>query len=320
MTKKLIGGQAVIEGVLMKSDSSWCVSVRKSDNSIVSVKERYSPVSEEYPFLKIPFLRGVVNLFEMLYIGIKALTISSDIQMADQEKKDALEKINPSAEPDTIDDTLPPSPEYKSSFSVKDLILSFTLSMTVALLFFMILPHYITQKLIKLSPATFKFHLFEGFLRFSFFLFYVLFISCFKDIKRVFQYHGAEHKSVFCYESGQDLTIENTKKFLPYHPRCGTNFIFIVMVISIIIFSFIKTGNFATQIGLKILLIPLIAGISYEMLRLGARFKIFSFFNLPGIYFQRLTALEPDDQMIEVALNSLVAVREMEELDVPKDN
>jgi uncharacterized protein YqhQ len=315
LTDKLIGGQAVIEGVLMKSDASWCVSVRKKDNSIVTIKKNFTSLGDRFTLFKIPFLRGVVNLFEMLFIGIKALTISSNIQIQDQESP------IPSDRDDHISKPFfePYNPE--KGFSKWDLLWSFSVSAIIAVLIFMVLPHYIVESSFKIKPVSLKFHLFEGLIRFLFFFAYVIFISMFKDIKRVFKYHGAEHKCVYCYEANKKLILENAKKFSPYHPRCGTNFIFIVMITSIIIFSFIKSGSFISQIGLKLLLVPVIAGISYELLRLGAKIRVLSFLNYPGILFQRLTALEPDDSMIEVALRSLTSVLEMEKIDyVPEED
>jgi uncharacterized protein YqhQ len=273
---KTVGGLAVIEGVMMRCENKINTSVRKN-NKIISKKKI---LKKKNKFLKLFFIRGVVNMYEMLKIGMETLTWSADQQAEKNEK-----------------------------ISKTEIIFSLLLSVLFAVLIFIVAPFYLT-KLISQSQGM-LFNIIDGVIRVIIFIIYILAISLMKDIKRVFQYHGAEHKTVHCYESGKKLTYENVKKFPTLHSRCGSSFLIIVLVISILVFSFIISPKWYYKLGFRILLIPVIIGISYEVLRLADKFKDNFFFNLlnkPGLWIQKITTKEPDKKQIEVAIYSLKKV------------
>jgi uncharacterized protein YqhQ len=279
-----IGGQAVIEGVLMRAPRSLAIAVRRPDGEIVVKRERVVPLSERYPFFKLRLVRGAVALFSSLVIGIKALSFSANEALAEGEKK---EEMSP-------------------------LVMGGT--MAVALLFgillFFILPLYLTNLLKPvIGDSNIIFNLVDGFIRVIVFLLYVFSISRMNDIQRVFQYHGAEHKSIFAFEAGSPLTVENVGRYSRLHPRCGTSFLLIVMLISILVFSLIpKPWPFYLKAGSRVILLPLIAGLSYELLKWSARHEksaLVRFCIAPGLALQRLTTREPDDAQLEVAIRSM---------------
>jgi uncharacterized protein YqhQ len=284
MEKINIGGQAVIEGVMMRAPRSMAIAVRRPDGEIVVKRNRVVPLSERFPVVKLPLVRGAVALFSSLIIGIKALNYSANEALAEGEKKEEI-----------------------SSLAMGG-------TMAVALLFgillFFILPLYLTNLLKPfIGESNIAFNLVDGVIRVIVFLLYIFSISKMKDIQRVFQYHGAEHKSIFAFESGQDLTVENVKRFSRLHPRCGTSFLLIVMLVSILIFSLIpKLWPFYLKAGARIVLLPLIAGVSYELLKWSARHDTSLLVRLliaPGLALQKLTTREPDDDQVEVAIRSM---------------
>jgi uncharacterized protein YqhQ len=273
---KLVGGQAVIEGVMMRCNDKINTSVRKG-KKIISKK---NTLKKKNKFLKIFFIRGIINMYEMLKIGMETLTWSADQQAEKNEKISRLE-----------------------------IIFSLILSVLFAILIFIVAPFYLTKLISKNQGILFN--IVDGIIRVLIFIIYILSISLMKDIKRVFQYHGAEHKVVHCYESGKKLTYENVKKFTTLHSRCGSSFLIIVLVISIIVFSFIVSPKWYYKLVFRILLIPIIIGISYEVLKLADKFKDNFFFNIlnkPGLWIQKITTKEPDKQQIEVAIHSLKKV------------
>ncbi|MBW2997561.1 DUF1385 domain-containing protein, partial [Candidatus Woesearchaeota archaeon] len=243
MAKKCahVGGQAVIEGVLMKNESKIAIAVRKPNKKISLKKMRYPSIAKKVKFLGWPFCRGIVNLIEMLVLGIKALNYSANESMGEKD-----EKIT------------------KTEFAVTTII-----AMSVAVGLFILLPLYLT-KITRTEGILFN--LIDGVIRVVIFVLYILVISLMKDVKRLFEYHGAEHKTVNCYEAGKKITLKNVKKYTTSHRRCGTTFLLIVLVISILIFSLIVTDSFWIKFAGRILLLPVIAGISYELLKLGAKF------------------------------------------------
>ncbi len=284
MEKINIGGQAVIEGVMMRAPRSIAIAVRRPDGEIVVKRNQVVPLSERCPALKLPLLRGAAALFSSLVIGIKALNYSANEAMAEGEKKEEISTLAMGG------------------------------TMAVALLFgillFFILPLYITKLLVPvIGDSNLVFNLVDGVIRVIVFLLYILSISRMKDIQRVFQYHGAEHKSIFAFESGLALTVENAKRFSRLHPRCGTSFLLIVMLVSVFVFSLIpETWPFYLKAGARVVLLPLIAGISYEFLKWSARNDSSSLVRLlitPGLALQKLTTREPDDDQLEVALRSM---------------
>jgi uncharacterized protein YqhQ len=285
MSKINIGGQAVIEGVMMRAPRSVAVAVRRPTGEIVVRKDLVVPVSERFPILKMPVIRGAVALVTSLVMGMKALNFSANeaIVEAGQDKQE----MSPMVMGGTI---------------------------AVALLFgvalFFILPLYLTKLLVPLiGSSNVAFNLVDGVIRVAVFLLYVFSISRMSDIKRVFQYHGAEHKSIFAFEAGESLTVENVKKFSRLHPRCGTSFLLIVMLVSIFIFSLIpKLWPFYLKAGARVVLLPLIAGVSYEFLKWSARHEKSSLVRAliaPGLALQRLTTREPDESQLEVAIRSM---------------
>lgn len=268
----IVGGQAVIEGVMMRSPSSFCVAVRKKEGEIVEHTEKIN-----VPQIKIPLIRGVYVLFHALSIGIKSLNISANL--FEEEKP-------------------------MSKFSM---VLSILFALGFGILIFFWLPLFLTE-ILKIKN-NFYFNLVDGLFRLVIFFLYILILNLFNDFKRFFAYHGAEHKVVHTYEAGEELTIENAKKKSPLHPRCGTSFLLFVVVLSIFVFSLIpKELNFISKFSFRLLLLPLIAGLSYEAIRLSYYLRnnwIGKTLALPGLILQKLTTRQPDDSMLEVAIFSL---------------
>ena len=303
--KMSFGGQGVIEGVMMKSPNYIAVSVRKEDGSIASMHEKLKPKSK---LAKIFFIRGIYNLIEMLFIGVKALIWSGN-QAAEEEGKEG----------------------KKEEFSTFDIILLLLTSFGFALLLFVALPYVLTIFTgVKEEVQPFIFNLIDGIIKIAIFIIYILVISRMNDVKRIFQYHGAEHMSVHCLEHKEKLTVENVRKYPTIHPRCGSSFLMLVFIISILMFSIIPSivllfypdflsFSFIIQklilFPIRILCIPFIAGISYEVLKFTDRYQknpVVHVVAIPGLWLQKLTTKKPDDSMIEVAINSLSKVIELE--------
>jgi uncharacterized protein YqhQ len=273
-----VGGQALLEGVMMRYKNKVAYAARlEKSGKIVSKVENIHPLSDKYTFLKLPFIRGTVNLFSSLVVGMKALSWSANAQI---EKKD--EKI-----------------------SGKEMGITIAISLVIAIGVFVLLPLFLTKLFIHQNG--FLFNLIDGMLRVFVFVIYIFLISSMKDVKRLFRYHGAEHKAVYCYENKLPLTVDNAKKFSRLHPRCGTNFVVIVLFVMIFLHTFIYSNNFLLQFSFRLLLLPVIAGVSYEILMVSFKHKNFVTKGVIqfGFLFQRLTTKEPDDGMVEVALKSL---------------
>ena len=285
-TKKLnVGGQAVIEGVMMRSPNYWAVAVRKPDGGIEVKKDKLQLLSEKHKLGKMPVIRGVLMLVSALVLGIKALNFSANVAYDEEEEM--------------------------SDWAIYGTI---TLAFAIAIGVFFLLPLFLT-KLCNFQ-SYFMFNVVDGIIRIIFFLGYVYIISKFKDIKRIFEYHGAEHKVIYSYEEDKSLSVENAKKYSTLHPRCGTSFLIIVLLISILIFSAVpKTSPFYIKALSRIVFIPLIAGLSYEVLKLSAKFKdnfLVNLFIKPGLWLQKITTSEPDEKQIEVALAALESVLNLE--------
>jgi uncharacterized protein YqhQ len=289
MEKIHVGGQAIIEGVMMRAPRSVAIAVRRPNGEIVVKKELMIPLSERYPIVKFPIIRGAVALFQSLIIGIKALNFSANQAMTEEEKQGEKEELS-----------------------------SWAMAGTMAVAFgfgiglFFVLPLYATKWLTQaslVSDNNIVFNLVDGVIRVAVFLIYIWGISRMGDIKRVFQYHGAEHKSIFAYEAGETLTVDNVRRYSRLHPRCGTSFLRIVMLVSIAVFSLIpKLWPFYLKAGSRVVLLPLIAGISYEFLKWSAKHDsnpLVKMIISPGLALQRLTTGEPDDSQLEVAIRSL---------------
>lgn len=287
MGKLSVGGQAVIEGVMMRGPGKVATAVRSPEGRIEVEKGPVHSIADRYPILKKPMLRGSVSLVESLVLGIRSLSYSA--KMAGEEDE---------------------------QLSDKEMAGTIIFAFVLAAILFIAIPtgaakffHFVTDDPVFLN-------LMEGFLRLAIFLGYIWGISCMKDIRRVFQYHGAEHKTIHCYEAGLPLTVENVQKFSRLHPRCGTNFLLIVMLVSIFVFAFLGWPSLIERIASRIVLLPVVAGISYELIRFAGRttnpiaLKLIQ----PGLWLQYLTTRPPEDDMVEVAIESLKAVLPEEEI------
>lgn len=292
MTKKLsVGGQAVIEGVMMRGPGKIAVAVRKPNGEITVDLKDAGSVSDRYPILKKPFLRGVVSLVESLSYGMKALSFSAQASGEEDEGEESMSSL-----------------ELAGTIAV---------SVGLAVLLFVVLPTGAMKLLQNEGFSPMVLNLCEGLLRLGIFLLYIWGISRQKDIQRVFQYHGAEHKTIYTYEHGLPLRVENVRLFSTLHPRCGTNFLMIVMLISIFIFTFLGWPSLWERILSRILLMPVVAGISYEIIRFAGKHMDKPWVRaaiLPGLALQKLTTRQPDDDQIEVAIASLKAVLPPEEI------
>ncbi len=294
-----IGGQAVIEGVMMRNKDKYAVAVRKPDNNIeVSVKNCTNPAGK-YRFLKLPIIRGIFNFIDSLVVGMSTLSYSASFYEDD--------------EPDAKENKKPKKVKSKEQEEKEEkVMMTFTiiLSIVMAVAIFMIAPYYVSRLFAAFIKNDTAVILIEGMVRLVFFIVYVKLISLMKDIKRVYMYHGAEHKCINCIEHGLDLTVENVLKSSKEHKRCGTSFLLIVMCISIVFFMFIRVDSPVLRLVLRVLLVPVIAGVSYEVLRLAGNSdsKLMDIVSRPGLWLQHLTTSEPDADMVEVAIASVEAV------------
>jgi uncharacterized protein YqhQ len=302
MKKTSIGGQALIEGLLMMGPKNAAIAVRKPDGEIV-VDLR--PLPPKKTLSKVPVVRGVINFFSQMVLGIKALMYSAEFFDTEEEE----------AKPSKVDAFIDRifGDKFKDAAIYFAVILSILLSVSL----FILLPNLLASFLRfdkDTGTGVILYNLFEGLIRIFLFFLYISLASRMKDIKRVWEYHGAEHKTIHCYEHGDELTVENVRKYSTKHPRCGTSFMFLVMIVSILVFSFLGWHEIWVNILSRIILIPLVAGLSYELLKFAGRhsdWKIVKVINTPGLAFQYFTTSEPDDDQIEVALaafkNVLVA-------------
>ena len=292
-----IGGQAVIEGVMMKNMDRYAVSVRKPNGKIETKVEECVSFAEKHPLFQLPVFRGMANFLESMVIGMKTLNYSASFYEDEEEQtesrtKQLLEKIL----------------GEKAEKIIMGIVLVFSLAISIGL--FMILPYIASEALGKLIRNEYVILFMEGIIRIAIFLGYIVLISRMEDIKRVFMYHGAEHKTINCLEAGVPLTPENVDNFSRLHKRCGTSFIFIVMIISMVFFFFIRVDNIWLRIVLRLLFLPLVAGVSYEFIRLAGSsdHPLVQIFSKPGLALQKLTTKEPDHSMIEVAIASVEGV------------
>ena len=280
------GGQALIEGVMMNGRENTAIAVRKASGTISVRVEKLNRWGDRYKFLKWPLVRGSVSLIESMIIGFKALTYSAN-ESAEYEEEE---------------------------LSTKDVILSVAIALVLGIGLFFVLPVLLAHLLTPLVSSSFGQNLIEGLIRVAVFLIYVAAISNMKEIARVFQYHGAEHKTIFCYEAGEELTVENVRRQQKYHPRCGTSFMFVLIIIativSSIVFSIVEVTNPFLRMLAHLILLPLVVGISYEFNRYAGRSEsvISRALRWPGLMIQHLTVFEPDDSMIEVAITAMKEV------------
>ncbi len=300
--KTSIGGQAVIEGVMMRGPKKIATAVRKPDGEI---EMEVNPIGKarSNKIVKLPIIRGCVNFFDSMITGVKALMYSAKFFELDEDGNQIEE------EPGKFEAWLEKKLGSEKALNIV-IYSSVILSLFLSVGLFILLPTVITGFLKGLIANHFLLTLSEGVVRILIFLVYLTLVSQMKDIKRVFMYHGAEHKTIHCYESGEELTVENVRKHTRLHPRCGTSFLLIVMVISIIVFSFISWNNPITRLLLRLALLPVVAGISYEIIKFAGRHdnKFTAIISAPGMWLQYITTNEPDDSQIEVAIASLTAV------------
>lgn len=288
-----IGGQAVLEGVMMKNKDTYAVAVRKSDGEIVVEKKEYKSLFGNGAVTRWPLVRGVVNFIDSLVLGMSSLSFSSSFF----EEEDTKEQSEQQAA----------KKEKQEHVMMGGTIV---LSIVLAVALFMLLPYWLSTLFSGFGWSDTAIALVEGVLRVLIFLAYIVGISLMKDIQRVYMYHGAEHKCINCIEHGMDLNVENVRKSSRLHKRCGTSFLFFVIMVSVILFIFIRVDSPLLRVLVRILLIPVIAGISYELIRLAGRSegKVIGLLSKPGMLLQKLTTREPDDDMIEVGIASVEAV------------
>ena len=292
-----IGGQAVIEGIMMRNKDKYSVAVRKPDNEIEVVIKRCKSPEKRSRICNVPIIRGIVNFVDALVVGISTLTYSSSFYEDPKEQ-----------EPTKMDNVA--KAVFKEKLDSVIMAVTILCSVILAVALFMVAPYYISRLLSKIIVSQWVLNLIEGLVRVLIFIIYILLISMMSDIKRTFMYHGAEHKCINCIEHGMALTVENVRNSSREHKRCGTSFLFIVMFISVIFFIFIRLQNPVLQVVVRILLVPVIAGISYEVIRWAGKSesKAVMIVSKPGMWMQRLTTREPDDSMIEVAIKAVEAV------------
>lgn len=326
MKRVRIGGQAVLEGVMMMGPESYALSVRKPNGEIDVSVTPFQTMTAKHKGLDIPIVRGVLNFIESLYVGISTLMKSSVIsEEAEEEavkaeakaeaKSDLKSEVKTVAKKTKADKSAVNEKSKEENLTKGDLILTLILSLAIAVGVFVLLPAFVANFLYKVTDSNLLVNLAEGILRMLIFLAYIYAISHMKDIKRTFMYHGAEHKTINCMEAGKELTIENVRGTSRFNKRCGTSFIFVVIIISIIVFMFVNTDLMWLRLLSRLLLIPVIAGVSYEFIRYAGRHEnaCANALSSPGLWLQRLTTQEPDDDMIEVAIKSVEGVIDWKE-------
>jgi uncharacterized protein YqhQ len=344
----IVGGQAVIEGVMMRAPHSYAVAVRRPDGKIVVKAERLPSLAEKYPLLKVPVLRGAGILIHSMILGIKALNYSANVAFHEESGESEIEAAKAEALQANLSApvavaTAPAVKEVKQT-STSAALGSMVFAIIFNVLLFIVLPLLLTNMLFvylgggtihaqsesgtwyanawawlqaALHPVrpSISFNLVDGLIRMTFFLIMITTFSFLRDIRRVFEYHGAEHKVVYNWESGEELTVENARRQPRQHPRCGTSFLMVVMLVSIVAFSVVKFDSLFLNFLVRLVLMPLVAGISYEIIRASAKSKFqwfFSFITRPGIWLQNITTKEPDDEQLEVAIYSLKEALKLE--------
>jgi len=292
----LVGGQAVMEGVMMRAPHSYCVAVRKANGEIVTEESPLPRISEKYPIFKLPILRGLGTLGHAMALGIKALRFSANASLADLAK-----------------------PEEKPvELSGWMLTLNLLFSLGFFLFLYKFVPLFLATKLGHVLPSShqrLEVNLMDGVIRLLLLMGFLWGISRMKDMRRMFQYHGAEHKVVFNFESGQPVSVENAQKFVTFHPRCGTSFLLVVMLIAIPVYAFLPFDGFLVKLLARIALLPLVLGISYELIRFAAKHQqsLMALLTRPGLWLQRITTKPPTDEQTAVAIHALEGAMQLEE-------
>ena len=300
MKSSNIGGQAVMEGVMMMNKDHYSVAVRRPDGEIEVKVEQHKPLTKHKGLLKVPILRGVFSFADSMIVGMSSLMYSASFYEDEEEEK---------KKPATKEE----EEQQKAKKEKTDKLMMYgtvTFSVVIAVVLFLMVPYFLSELLHKAGAGTTLTAVAEAFVRVALFLGYLAAISRMEDIQRVFMYHGAEHKCINCIEHGLPLTVENVRKSSKHHKRCGTSFLLIVMLISILFFMFIRVDSKPLQLLLRLVLIPVIAGVSYEFIRLAGRYDnpVVNMLSVPGLLMQRMTTKEPGDEMIEVGIASVEAV------------
>jgi uncharacterized protein YqhQ len=290
----LVGGQAVMEGVMMRAPHSYCVAVRKPNGEVITDEKALARISEKYPLFKYPILRGLGTLAQAMSLGIKALRFSANA---------------------ALDDGAPGKKPMEISSWAMTLNLMFSLGFFIFLYKFV--PLWLATKLGTVYHAAeghIAINIVDGVLRLAIFLGFLALVSRMKDIRRVFEYHGAEHRVVFNYESGNPVTVENAQRFTTFHPRCGTSFLLVVMVISMVMYALMPVEGFVGRFAIRIALLPVIAGLSYELIRFAAKRQgsLLAALTSPGLWLQRITTKEPSDEQTAIAIRALDGAMELE--------
>jgi uncharacterized protein YqhQ len=293
----LVGGQAVMEGVMMRAPHSYCTAVRRASGEIVTEESPLPRVSETYPIFKYPILRGVGTLGQAMWLGVKALKFSANVAMADENDNEGK----------------PEKTEIPAWVMTANMVFSFVFFIAL----YKLVPLWLTTQLTHVYPAVenrILFNLVDGVIRIVIFVSFLFALSRYKDIHRVFEFHGAEHKVVFNFESGKPVTTANSQKFVTFHPRCGTSFLLVVMVISMILYTLLPLDGFAAKFAARIVLLPLIAGLSYELIRFAARKRgsLLALMTAPGLWLQKITTQPPTDAEVEVAIHALEGAMALE--------
>ncbi len=291
----LIGGQAVMEGVMMRAPHSYCVAVRHSSGEIMTDQMPVSRVGEKHRIFKLPVFRGLGTLGQALYLGIKALRFSSNAALDEDKAGKPAAQISPTV-----------------------MALNLTFSFAFFIFLYKFVPLYLATLLERLYPALrgrIAFNLTDGVIRIAIFVVFIYGISRWKEIRRVFEYHGAEHKVVFNYESGRPVSVENAREFTTFHPRCGTSFLLVLMVIAIGVYALIPFDGFLLRLAWRIALLPLIAGLSYELIRFAGKHRawLLAVLAAPGLWLQRITTQPPSDDQLAVAIRALEGAMALEE-------
>jgi len=296
----LVGGQAVIEGVMMRAPHSYCVAVRKPNGEMVTEESPLPKVSENYPIFKYPVFRGVGTLGQAMWLGVKALKFSANASLDENSAEAQAQKGKPQ--------------EISSWVMTLNLVFSFAFFIFL----YKFVPLFLTSQLENVFPSLhgrIAFNMVDGGIRMAIFLGFLYMISRWKDIRRVFEYHGAEHKVVFNFESGKPVNVANAQTFTTLHPRCGTSFLLVVMIVSTIVYTLVPFDSFAAKMASRVILLPVIAGLSYEMIRFAAkrRGSLLSTLTAPGLWLQKITTQPPSDEQTAVAIHALNGAMVLEE-------